>query len=80
MGQPRAEVIASAVEKYLGLVFEPAKGAGVYDPITVPLILRAPFRRWFPVLAPARAGAELRIRGEALSLQRLQFLSRAGHA
>src|ERR1035437_8663103 len=80
MGQPRAEVIAGAVEKHLGLVFEPAKGPGVNDAVTVPLILRAPLRRRFPMLSPARIGAELRIRGKALSLERLQFLLRAGHA
>ena len=78
--QPRAEVVAGAVEKDLRLVFEPAEGARVNDSIAVPLVLRAPFGRRLPVLAPARVGAELRIRRQALAFQRLQFLSCAGHA
>jgi hypothetical protein len=77
--QPRAEVVAGAVEKDLGLIFEAAEGARVNHPVTVPLVMRAPFGRCFMVLAPARVGAELGIRGQALAFECLQFLSRAGH-
>src|SRR5207245_8067098 len=70
--EPRAQVVPGAVEKNLGLVFEPPKGAGVNDPVAVALVFGAPFRRWLRVLAPARLGAQLRIRGQVLPLQWFQ--------
>ncbi len=51
--EPRAEVIAGAVEKNLGLVFEPAEGAGMNDAVAVALVMRAPFGRRLRMLAPA---------------------------
>ena len=40
--QPRAEVVAGAVEKNLRLVFQPAEGARVDHAVAVALVLRAP--------------------------------------
>ena len=37
MGQPRTEIIALMFHKNLGLVFEPAKGRGMDDPVAVTL-------------------------------------------
>ena len=80
VGEAGAEVVPGAIKEDLGFVFEAAEGAGVNHPVAVPLIMRAPFGRRFPVLAPARVGAELGIRGQALAFEQFQFLSCAGHA
>jgi hypothetical protein len=53
VGQPRAQMIAGAVEKNLRLVFQPAKGARMNDPVAVALVLRAPDRGRFGVFAAA---------------------------
>ncbi len=77
--EPRAEMVAGAVEKNLRLVFEPAEGARVDDAVAVALVLGAPFGRRFGIFAAARVAAELRERREDLALDLLQFLARAGH-
>ena len=45
--QPRAEMVAGAVEKNLRLVFEPAEGARMDDAVAVALVMRAPVGRRF---------------------------------
>jgi D-xylose transport system permease protein len=52
--EPGAQVVAAAVEKNLRLVFEPAEGLGVNDPVAVALVLGAPERRLFLELPPLR--------------------------
>ena len=79
VGEPRAEMVARAVEKNLRLVFEPAEGARVDDAVTVALVLGAPFGRRLGMFAAARVAAELREGREDLPLDLLQFLSGAGH-
>src|SRR5438067_2151527 len=78
MGQAGAEMIASAIEEDLGFVFQPAKRAGVDDPIPVTLIMSAPFRRFLDVLAAARLAAELGKGSEKLPFAIFQFLAGAG--
>jgi len=56
MGEASAEMVAGAVEEDLGFVFEAPKGSRVDDTITIPLILRAPFGRFFSVFASPRLG------------------------
>ena len=77
--EPRAEVIAGAVEKNLGLVFQPAEGARMNDAVAVALVLRAPERWWFLKLSPTRVAAELRIRREDLAFEGFEFLAGARH-
>src|SRR5256886_9890859 len=77
--QPRAQMVAAAVQEDLGFIFEPAKGARVNDAIAVALIMCAPVGRFFGVFASAGVGAELRVRREDLAFQLLQFFARAGH-
>ena len=77
--QARAQMIAGAVEKNLGFVFEPAEGARMDDAVAVALVLGAPFGRRFLVLSPARIGAELRVGRQDLALDFFQFSSRARH-
>ena len=77
--QPRAEMIARAVEKNLRLVFEPAERARMNDAVAVALVLRAPGWRRLVVFSPARVAAELRVRRENLPFDLFQFLSRARH-
>src|SRR5437870_601428 len=79
MGQPRAQMIAGAVEKDLRFVFQASKRAGMDYAIPIPLVFSAPFGRRLAVLAPAGVGAELGVRGEVLLFELLEFLSRAGH-
>src|SRR6185503_15435397 len=79
VGEPRAEVIAGAVEEDLGLVFEAAEGAGMDDAIAIALVLRAPFGRRFDVFASARIAAELRVRRERLAFDLFKFLPRSRH-
>ena len=47
MREPRAEMVAGAVEKNLRLVFEPAEGARMDDAVAVALVMRAPLGRRF---------------------------------
>src|SRR5882672_4339033 len=49
------------------------------DPIAIPLIFGAPFRRRLFMFASARFGAELGVRRQALLFELLEFLARAGH-
>ena len=79
VGQPGAEMIAGAVEKDLRLVFQPAEGAGMDDPVAVALILGTPFGRRLGMFASAGVAAELSIGGKRLSLNLFQFLARARH-
>src|ERR1039458_2848408 len=65
--EPRAQMIAGAVEKNLRLVFEPAERARVDHTVAVALELRAPDGRGFLELASARGIAELRERREDLA-------------
>ena len=77
--EPRAEMIAGAAEKNLRLVFEPAEGARMNHAVTVALVLRAPDRRNFLVLATARVAAELGVRCEKLAFELFEFLAGARH-
>ena len=72
-------VVAGAVEKDLGLVFQPAEGAGMNHAIAVALVLGAPKRRRLVIIAPAGVAAELRVRRENLPFDLFEFLSRARH-
>src|SRR5207247_1021082 len=79
MSQPRAEVVARAVQENLRLVLQPAKRARVDHAVPVPVEMRAAFRRVFWVFAPACLGAELGVRRQKLALALLQFLAGARH-
>src|SRR5580704_11000133 len=79
MREPRAEMIAAAVEEDLRLVFEPAKGARVNDTVAVALVLGAPFGGRFGIDAPARVGAELGVGSEILAFDLFEVLAGAGH-
>jgi hypothetical protein len=79
MGEPRAQVIAAAVEENLRLVFEPAKGLRVDHAVAVALVLRPPERRFFALLAAAGVGAELRVRREGLAFTLFKFFAGLGH-
>jgi hypothetical protein len=79
VGQPRAQVIAGAVEENLRLVFEAAKCARVNDAIPITLVLGAPLGRRFNEFSTARVATELRVRREGLPFDLFQFFSRAGH-
>src|SRR5439155_9155728 len=77
--QPRAQMVASAVEEDLRFVFEPAKRARVNDAVAVALIMCAPVGRLFGVFASSGVGAELGVRREALAFELLQVFARPGH-
>ena len=77
--EPRAQMVASAVEEDLRFVFEPAKRARVNDAVAVALIMCAPVGRLFGVFASSGVGAELGVRREALAFELLQFFARPGH-
>ena len=70
MRQAGAQVVAGAVQKDLRLVFEPAEGPGMDDPVAVALVMRAPCRWRFAVLAAARVPAELGLGRQNLPLDR----------
>jgi len=77
--EARAQVVAGAVQKDLRLVFQPAKGARMNDPISVALVVRPPVGRVFGIPAPPGIGAELGVRREILAFQLFQFLACARH-
>ena len=77
--EPRAQMVAGAVEKNLRLVFQPAEGARMDDAVAVALVMRAPFRRGLLVFASARVAAELRVGRENLAFDLFQFLTGARH-
>ena len=52
-------MIPGAVEEDLGLVFQTAEGAGVNDPIAVPLKLGSPSGRFLAMDPTASGAAEL---------------------
>jgi hypothetical protein len=51
--EPRAQMVAGAVEKNLRLVFEPAEGARMDDAVAVALVMGAPFGRGFRICVRA---------------------------
>src|SRR5438045_989617 len=77
--EPRAQMIADAVQKNLRLVFETPKGARVNHAVTITLVLRAPFGRNFLVFATACFSAELGVRREISALDFFEFDSCARH-
>src|SRR6266853_2378772 len=76
MGQSRAKMIAGAVEKDLGLIFEPAKRARVNDPRAVALKLGPVSVALLPILSSARVAGLLRERREGGALGRFHFFAR----
>src|ERR1019366_8007826 len=77
--EPRAQMIAGAVEENLRLVFEPAERARVDDAVAVALELRAPDGRGFLELPSACGVAELREGREDLAFDLFELWSRARH-
>src|SRR4051812_34908110 len=73
------QMIATAIEENLRLVFEPAESARVDDAVAVALIVRAPLRRLFLEFAATCCVAELRVRRKELPLAGFEFNSRGGH-
>ena len=63
-------MVAGAVEEYLGLVLQPAKGAGMDDAIAVALEVSTPLRRFLAVFAATGSVAELCVRRQELVLYR----------
>src|SRR5690348_10520381 len=78
--QPGAEMVACAIEKDLGLVFETAKGARMDYPVPVALIVRPPIGRGFLINTAAGVRTELGVRRQLRSLASFEFLARARHA
>src|SRR6266404_7207328 len=76
MGQPRAQMIARAVQKNLRLVFEPAKRALVNDPISVALILVSISMTRFGKFSSARIARLLRKRRQRGALSRFHLRAR----
>ena len=76
MGEPRPVVVPLVIGKYLGLVFEPAKRLGVYDPVAVPLERCSIVAFLFRVESAAALFRKQCIRGEKGPLS--SFLGRAG--
>ena len=74
VGQPGAQVVAGAVEKDLGLVFQTAKRAGVDHAVAVALVFGAPERAGLRVGASAGVAAELGVRREDLAFDLSSFL------
>src|SRR6266404_119611 len=68
MGQSRAKMIAGAVEKDLGLIFEPAKRARMNDAGAVALKLGPVGVALLPILSSARVARLLRERREGGAL------------
>ena len=78
--EPRAQMVAGAVEENLRLVFQPAKGARVDDAVAVALVFACASRAAASgCFAPAGVAAELRVGREDLPFELFQFLTRAGH-
>src|SRR4051812_7382258 len=61
VGEARAKVIACSIEENLGLIFQPAKSAGMDHPVAIALEVSSPLRRVLLVVAPTRGGAQLGI-------------------
>jgi hypothetical protein len=79
VGQPRAQMIARAVEENLRLVFQPAKGARMDDAVAVALIFSAPQRRRLRDDATAGFAAQLRVGRQDLPLPLLKFFLGTRH-
>src|SRR5438552_13859454 len=76
MGQPRAQMIARAVQKNLRFVFEPAKRARVNDARAVALKLGAISMTRFGIFSAARLARFLRKRRQCGALGRFHLLAR----
>jgi hypothetical protein len=72
-------MIAGAVEKNLGFVFEPAKSAGMNHAIAVALVLSAPQGRFLRMPASPAVTAELRERRERAAFDVFKFLTKTRH-
>src|SRR5207244_11971602 len=77
MGQPRAQMIAGAVQENLRLIFEPAKCTRMNDAGTVALKLRPRGMALFGIFSSARLAALLRERRDGGALRRFHLLSRS---
>src|SRR5207244_3670244 len=77
MGQPRAQMIAGAVQENLRLIFEPAKCTRMNDAGTVALKLRPIGMALFGIFSSARLAGLLRERREGGALGRFHLLSRS---
>src|SRR6266478_9169117 len=76
MGQPRAQMIAGAVQENLRLIFEPAKCTRMNDAGTVALKLRPIGMALFGIFSSARLAGLLRERREGGALGRFHFFAR----
>ena len=72
MGEAGAEVIGGAAEEDLGLVLEPAEGAGMDDPGAIPLVLGSVGVARLAVLAAGALGGLLGVGGEGREFLRLR--------
>jgi hypothetical protein len=79
MSEAGAQVIASPIEEDLGFVFQPSKGPRMNDAVTIPLIMRPPFRGRLLINAAPGLAAELGVRSESRSLAFFKFTPFAGH-
>src|SRR5437870_10463219 len=75
MGQPRAQMIAGAVQENLRLIFEPAKCTRMNDAGTVALKLRPIGMALFGIFSAARVPRFLGERCERGALGRFHLLS-----
>src|SRR5580704_8668531 len=72
-------MVAGAVKKDLGLVFEAAECARMNDAVAVALIVRPPRGRRFGIFAPEGIAAELRVGRKDLAFDLFEFLSGSRH-
>ncbi len=77
--EPRAQVIARAVEKNLRLIFQPPERAAVDDARAVALVVRAMRMLRLGIGAPLGVARLLRVRCEHHALLRLELHPRADH-
>src|SRR5260370_41988965 len=75
MGQPRAQMIAGAVQENLRLIFEPAKCTRMNDAGTVALKLRPIGMALFGIFSSARLAGLLRERRESGALGRFHLFA-----
>src|SRR6266480_4696756 len=76
MGQPRSQMIASAVQENRRLIFKPAKRARVNDPGAVALKLGPIAMALLGIFSAARVSRFLREGREDSALSRFHFLAR----
>jgi hypothetical protein len=72
-------MVASAIQEHLGFVFEATKRSRVDYPVTVSLIMGAPFGRLLRVFAVTCLGAELGVGRQYGPLAFFKFLPGARH-